>query len=138
VKTRATVLGVLASIGVLAVGWEVGAAASQTTTSASGSSGSAGSSSAKNGTFTGSVESTQFGDVQVSVTIADGKITDVAALKLTDRESRSVEISDNAAPLLRAEVISAQSANVSTIGGATYTSEGYLTSLQSALDSAGF
>lgn len=136
-KTRATVLGALASIGVLAVGWAVGAATGSTTTSASSSSAS-GSSTAKDGTFTGSVASTQFGNVQVSVTIADGKITDVAALQLTDREQRSVEISNNAAPLLEAEVLQAQSASVSSISGATYTSEGYLTSLQAALDTAGF
>ncbi|CAN5255141.1 hypothetical protein BH11ACT2_BH11ACT2_13730 [soil metagenome] len=166
-KTRARVLGVLASIGVLAVGWEVGASAAQTTTTTgttgtgsastgttstdgsgstssglattgSSSSGTAASSSAKDGTYTGSVASTRFGDVQVSVTIASGTITDVTALKLTDREQRSVQISNEAAPLLKAEVLQAQSANVSTIGGATYTSDGYLSSLQSALDKAGF
>jgi len=48
-----------------------------------------------------------------------------------------VQISNSAAPILRSEVLSSQSARVSTVGGATYTSDAYLTSLQSALDQAG-
>ena len=91
----------------------------------------------KDGTYTGDVENTQFGPVQVKVVVTGGKITDVVALQLTDRGGRSVQISDYAAPILRKEVLSAQSAHVSTVSGATYTSEGYLTSLQSALDKAG-
>jgi uncharacterized protein with FMN-binding domain len=81
---------------------------------------------------------TRFGTVQVQVTIKAGVITDVTALHLTDQEQRSVQISARAAPLLRSEVLSAQSANVQTIGGATFTSEAYLTSLQAALDAAHF
>jgi uncharacterized protein with FMN-binding domain len=93
---------------------------------------------AQDGTFVGSVESTRFGNMQVQVTIAGGTITDVAALQVTDRERRSLEISNRAVPVLRSEVLAAQSAAVSTVGGATYTSDGYLSSLQSALDAAGF
>jgi uncharacterized protein with FMN-binding domain len=74
----------------------------------------------------------------VEVVISGGKITDVKVLQATNREGRSVEISNRADPLLRSEVLQAQSVNVSTIGGATYTSDGYLQSLQSALDQAGF
>jgi uncharacterized protein with FMN-binding domain len=74
--------------------------------------------------------------MQVEIVVSKGKITDVKALKLTDQGGRSVEISNYAAPILRSEVLAAQSANVSTVGGATYTSEGYLNSLQSALDKA--
>ncbi|MGN6503293.1 MAG: FMN-binding protein, partial [Pseudolysinimonas sp.] len=59
------------------------------------------------------------------------------ALHLTDADGRSVQISNRAAPILHDEVLSAQSANVQMVGGATYTSEGYLMSLQSALDQAG-
>ena len=66
-----------------------------------------------------------------------GKITDVKALKLTDQGGRSVQISNYAAPILRSEVLSAQSAKVSNVSGATYTTEGYLSSLQSAIDKAG-
>ncbi|THG30017.1 FMN-binding protein [Naasia lichenicola] len=90
------------------------------------------------GTFTGSTVDTRFGSVQVSVTIAGGAITDVTALKLTDHESRSVQISNRAAPLLREEVLAAQSADVSNVSGATYTTDAYLESLQAALDQAGF
>ncbi len=94
-------------------------------------------SSAADGTYTGSTASTRFGDVQVQVTVSAGQITDVSALHLTDRDGRSVQISNYAAPILRQEVLTAQSANVQMVSGATYTSEGYLTSLQSALDQAG-
>lgn len=63
-------------------------------------------------------------------------ITNVTALRLTDDGGRSVQISNYAAPVLRTEVLAAQSAKVSSVGGATYTTDGYLTSLQSALDKA--
>jgi len=90
------------------------------------------------GTFTGSTVQTRFGPVQVSVTIANGTITEVTALQLTNDGGRSVAISAQAAPILRSEVLSAQSAKVSNVSGATYTSKGYTTSLQAALDTAGF
>ena len=81
---------------------------------------------------------TPYGPVQVSVTIANGTITEVTALQLTNDGGRSVAISAQAAPILRSEVLSAQSAQVSNVSGATYTTRGYLTSLQAALDGAGF
>ncbi|TAJ49851.1 MAG: FMN-binding protein [Herbiconiux sp.] len=89
------------------------------------------------GTFTGTAARTRYGDVQVEITVQNGSITDVTALQLTDQDSRSVSISNRAAPVLRQEVLSAQSANVKNVSGATYTTDGYLTSLQSALDQAG-
>jgi uncharacterized protein with FMN-binding domain len=82
------------------------------------------------------VSQTRFGNVQVQITVSGGKITDVTALQLTDEDRRSVAISNRAAPLLRSEVLQAQSANVQTIGGATVTSDAYLSSLQAALDAA--
>jgi uncharacterized protein with FMN-binding domain len=93
---------------------------------------------AVDGAYTGSLANTRYGTVQVEVTIAGGKITDVTALKLTDRGGESVSISRQVAPILRGEVLSAQSANVSNVSGGTYTTDGYLTSLQSALDQAHF
>lgn len=81
---------------------------------------------------------TRYGIVQVQATITDGKITDVTALAYPDRERRDVEINEQAIPELRNQVLAAQSANVQGVSGATYTTEGYLTSLQSALDAAGF
>jgi uncharacterized protein with FMN-binding domain len=113
-------------------------AATPGTASGSSSGTAGGTASGSNGTFTGADEQTPYGDVQVSVTISGGKITEVKALRLTNQGGRSVQISNRAAPMLRSEVLKAQSANVNSISGATYTSEGYLTSLQSALDSAHF
>jgi uncharacterized protein with FMN-binding domain len=74
--------------------------------------------------------------MQVEIIVSNGRITNVKALQLTNQGGRSVQISNYAAPILRKEVLAAQSANVSSVGGATYTSEGYLSSLQSALDKA--
>lgn len=93
---------------------------------------------APSGTFDGSVVQTRFGPVQVSVTIANGTITEVTALQLTNDGGRSVMISNQAAPILRSEVLAAQSAQVQNVSGATYTTGGYLTSLQAALDAAQF
>jgi uncharacterized protein with FMN-binding domain len=76
--------------------------------------------------------------MQVAAVLSGGTITDVRVLQETNQGGRSVQISNYADPMLRQEVLQAQSANVSMIGGATYTSEGYLMSLQSALDKAGF
>lgn len=88
------------------------------------------------GTYAGSVVQTRFGAVQVQITVKSGSITDVVALQLTDDDRKSVQISNRAAPLLRAEVLAAQSADVQTIGGATVTSDAYLNSLQAAIDAA--
>lgn len=74
--------------------------------------------------------------MQVEIVVANGKITDVKALQLTNQGGRSVQISNYAAPILRKEALAAQSAKISSVGGATYTSDGYAQSLQSALDKA--
>ncbi len=75
--------------------------------------------------------------MQVRVTLQGTRITDVEALHLPSDRERSAEISDFAGPRLRQEALKAQSANIDTVSGATYTSEGYRQSLQSALDQAG-
>jgi uncharacterized protein with FMN-binding domain len=129
VKTRVVVGSVAASAAVLIAGLAIGSASTT-----HGSSGSV--VKLTDGTYTGTTEQTRYGPVQVSLTVAGGKITDVKALQLTNAEQRSVEISNQAAPILRSEVLAAQSANVATVSGATFTTEGYLTSLQSALDQA--
>ncbi|MFE8885955.1 FMN-binding protein [Pseudarthrobacter enclensis] len=115
-----------------------GTGASGTGSSGTGSSGtgSSGSTSTAAGTYKGTAVQTRFGAVQVQITVASGKITDVTALQLTDDDRKSVQISNRAAPLLRSEVLSAQSADVQTISGATVTSNAYLTSLQAAIDAA--
>ena len=87
------------------------------------------------GTFTGAVVPDPFGLVQVQVTLAGGKITNVTALQLPS-QGRSGFISQTVAPILQGEAISAQSASINLVSGATYTSQAYAQSLQSALDQA--
>ena len=111
-----------------------GASGSSSSSGAAGSSGSSGA--AASATYKGAVVQTRFGAVQVQITVSAGKVTEVTALQLTDEDRKSVQISNRAAPLLRSEVLAAQSADVQTIGGATVTSDAYLTSLQAALDAA--
>ncbi len=87
-------------------------------------------------TVDGDVVSTRYGDVQVAVVINGSQIVDVKALQLPSDRARSRDISTQAAPLLHDEVVQAHSAQIDTIGGATYTSDAYAQSLQSALDKA--
>jgi uncharacterized protein with FMN-binding domain len=87
-------------------------------------------------TLTGQVVSTRYGDVQVAVVVQGTRILDVKPLQLPFDRPRSQSISNQAAPLLLREVLDAQSAQIDTIGGATYTSDAYAQSLQSALDKA--
>ena len=151
-RKRAIAASLLASMGILTVGWQIGTAAGATTittttpttttttpttpTTPTTTTPTTTTSGLKDGTYTGSTEQTRFGNVQVQVTVSGGKITEVKALQLTDQEQRSVQISNYAAPILRQEVLASQSANVSNVNGATYTTDGYLSSLQSALDQA--
>ena len=88
-------------------------------------------------TVTGDTIQTQWGPVQVRVTIKGGKLTDVTAVQYPTDNPRDQEINSYALPRLRTEALTAQSADIDTVSGATYTSEGYRQSLQSALDSAG-
>jgi len=87
------------------------------------------------GTFTGAVVQDPYGPVQVQVTLASGRITEVKALQLPT-QGRSGFISQSVEPILKGEAISAQSARIDTVSGATYTSQAYAQSLQSALDQA--
>lgn len=87
-------------------------------------------------TLTGDVFNNQYGPVQVAVVLNGSKIVDVKALQMPTDRARSADISSQAAPLLHDEVIQAQSARIDVIGGATFTSESYAQSLQSALDKA--
>lgn len=91
---------------------------------------------AGSGQYTGNAVQIPFGTVQVQVTVANGKITDVQTLQMPGG-GHSGQISSYAAPQLRSEVLQAQSANVDSISGATYTSGAYQQSLQSALSQAG-
>lgn len=167
-RTRAAFLAGAGSAAILALGWSVGASAiaaqnnaggttggststptssasptpsnSKTSTSkpsstSSPSSTKTSSSSSINGTFTGQdVFEQQFGgDVQVAVTIKNGVITGVSTPSCNATHGR-----DQACSMLDSEVLQAKSANISAIGGATFTSNVYIQSLQSALDKAGY
>jgi uncharacterized protein with FMN-binding domain len=85
-------------------------------------------------TATGDSVDTRWGPVQVKVTQAGGRITDITVLDAPANNPRDIEINDYALPVLKKEALSAQSAQIDTVSGATYTSEGYIGSLQSALD----
>jgi uncharacterized protein with FMN-binding domain len=87
-------------------------------------------------TYTGSSASTRWGDVQVTITVTNGKITDVQVPVYPNNNGRDQEINASALPVLTQETLQAQSANIDTVSGATVTSDGYLQSLQSALDAA--
>jgi uncharacterized protein with FMN-binding domain len=86
--------------------------------------------------FEGDAVSTRYGPVQVQAQVQDGKLVAVAVEQYPDSDRRSERINAGALPLLQSEALAAQSATVDTVSGATYTSDGYSTSLQSALDRA--
>jgi uncharacterized protein with FMN-binding domain len=89
------------------------------------------------GTVTGTAADTRWGPVQVKVTLAAGKITAVDVVEVPDSNDRDQEINADAVPQLVQETLQAQNAQIDMVSGATYTSDGYVTSLQSALDQAG-
>jgi uncharacterized protein with FMN-binding domain len=88
-------------------------------------------------TVTGDTIETRWGPVQVEVTLKGSAITKVRAIQLPNDRARDLEINGFAVPQLEQETMSAQSARIDAISGATYTSDGYTRSLQSALDKAG-
>ncbi|MET9921933.1 FMN-binding protein [Streptomyces sp. NPDC006435] len=90
----------------------------------------------RTGTFTGDPVDTQYGTVQVAATLHQGRITSVKVLRAPDRNGRDQEIAAYALPRLTREAIGAQSAHIDAVSGASYTSQGYVQSLQSALDQA--
>ncbi len=108
-----------------------GNVAGQTTGSSSAQGGSY-----KNGTYTGPSVDVFYGIVQVQVQIQNGKIANVNFLQYPNDRQTSVAINSQVMPWLTQEAIQAQSANVNLITGATLTSEGFVNSLQAALQSA--
>ncbi|MER7479669.1 FMN-binding protein [Streptomyces sp. NPDC126510] len=87
-------------------------------------------------TLTGSVAQTQYGPVQVRVTVAGGKITKAEAVQ-APKGGRSDQITSSSVPRLNQAAVAAGNAQIDAVSGATYTSTGYKQSLQSALDQAG-
>ena len=100
-------------------------------------SGSNASSSTSTKTYTGPSTDTRWGPVQVSITVADGKITDVTVPVYPNGNPKDQEINAYALPILAKATLESQDGNVDMITGATVTSQGYSTSLQGALDEAG-
>lgn len=88
------------------------------------------------GTYVGASNSNRWGSVQVQVVYSGGQVSDVQILQYPDGERKSVRINESALPTLVSEALSAQSADVNTVSGATYTSKSYRISLQSAIDTA--
>lgn len=122
-----------------------GASGSGTAASSGGSSGSstsstdAGSSSSsglRDGTYTGVSANTRYGPVQVQITVSSGQIAEVQVVDYPDSNGRDQAINQRAIPALVSETTQAQSARIDMVSGATYTSRGYLASLQSAIDQA--
>lgn len=88
------------------------------------------------GTFTGAAVNTRYGPVQVQITVTGGKIVDAQAVAYPTDNSKDRQINERAVPQLVSETLDAQSADIHLVSGATYTSQGYLGSLQSAIDQA--
>jgi uncharacterized protein with FMN-binding domain len=88
-------------------------------------------------TVTGTVANTDHGPMQVQLTLAGTKITKVTVLQRTNDGAESDEIDATAIPKLTSETLAAQDAMIDAVSGASYTSQGYIQSLQSALDKAG-
>lgn len=110
--------------------------APQASTPAATSSPAASSPGLKDGTYTGSAVDTRYGPVQVQITVSGGQITDAQAIDYPDGNGRDRQINARAIPVLVSETLASQSASIDFVSGATYTSDGYQTSLQSALDEA--
>ncbi|GAA1026404.1 hypothetical protein GCM10009557_03990 [Virgisporangium ochraceum] len=92
--------------------------------------------SANGAIYEGSVVQTRWGAVQVTITVTDRKITSVAVPRYPTANRRDQEINARALPILKRETLDAQSADIDTVSGATVTSDGYIESLQAALDAA--
>jgi uncharacterized protein with FMN-binding domain len=106
--------------------------ASPTPSSTAGSAASGGSR-----TVTGEAAQTRYGPVQVQITVSGGTVTSVTAVDYPQNDPRDQQINSFAIPQLNQEATAAKSTNIDIVSGATYTSQGYIQSLQSALDRAG-
>ena len=103
--------------------------------STSGSSGSSGSTSPRK-TYTGDTVMTKYGPVQVKITVSGGKITTSEVLQVPWSGGQDQMINSRAVPILNQEAVDAQSSSIDMVSGATFTSQGYIGSLQSAIDQA--
>ena len=133
--------GSTGAAGTGASGDGAGAASTASAPAASGAkSGTGTSGTAKSGstkTVAGAAWPTIYGPVQVRVTVSAGKLTAVTATEYPTETPRDYQINSFAIPELNSEALAAGSAKIDSVSGATYTSGGYIGSLQSALDKAG-
>jgi uncharacterized protein with FMN-binding domain len=129
---------VVASSGTTTTSGSTGATASSAPSSTSTStSGSSGTSLSGTTTVTGDAADTRYGPVQVKITVTNGKVTAVDAVEYPENDPKDQQINAYAVPILNQEAVAAGSAQIDSVSGATYTTNGYVTSLQSALDKAG-
>jgi uncharacterized protein with FMN-binding domain len=131
------VSGALPSAGLPASSASTPAGSTQSTAAPPNPTGSTSSAPATSKSYLGQAVQTQYGVVQVKLDVTGTKITNVSFAQLTAYDGRSQEINSQAAPILLQETLTAQSAQIDTVSGASYTSDGYVQSLQSALDQAG-
>ncbi|MGN6331254.1 MAG: FMN-binding protein [Motilibacteraceae bacterium] len=124
---------------VVAAGPVSGTSSSTGSGSSTGGGSASGSSSGTvdSGTYTGGVAQTMWGPVQVRIAVSGGKVTDAQAVVVPSGNMRDVSINRYAVPILNQEAVQASSAQIDAVSGATVTSDGYIASLQSALDAAG-
>ncbi|WP_457101266.1 FMN-binding protein [Microbacterium sp. P5_E9] len=109
---------------------------SSTGTTSTGTDSSSTASGLTDGTFTGAAANTRYGGVAVRITVSGGMITKVDVPQYPSSNGRDRQINQQAIPILVSETVSAQSSRIDMVSGATYTSDGYLQSLQSAIDQA--
>jgi uncharacterized protein with FMN-binding domain len=138
----ATVFGTAAVLGFHPRHAALPVSAKTHTTTAAGSPGAPASSrppaTAATGTALGDPISIRYGTSQVRATVSNGKIVKLETVQLPNSDAKSVEISTSAEPVLSQSALTRQTAAVDAVSGATYTSESYKASLQSALDKLGF
>jgi len=111
-------------------------AGEQASSSSGGASSSSDAPSQGQTSYAGDVVQTRWGPVQVEIVVENGKVTSSTVLQVPSENGRDREINGYAVPILNSEVVDAQSAQIDSVSGATVTSDGYRTSLQSAIDQA--
>jgi uncharacterized protein with FMN-binding domain len=116
-------------------GTQPSTSSSSSSTSGSGSTSSGSSSGTK--TVTGDAIDTQYGPIQVRITVRNGKVVSATAVQYPAQDPRDAQINAYAIPVLQQESVGVSHSNIDMVSGATYTSEGYVQSLQSALNKAG-
>jgi len=97
---------------------------------------STGTTTAGSTTYTGGVAQTRWGPVQVQITVSGGRVVAASAVQVPSGNGRDQMINSYAVPILNDETVQAGNAQIDTVSGATVTSDGYISSLQSALDAA--